>query len=268
MRLFWVNSECSVHLLDEWVDELLSVTPSSHTLAECLPLDLEATEWGGQLEWPQEVVSLLELGSAGDDLVDEVLNAVDAVLAELASNDAVVGKWDSASIDLSVSSLVDQLGDVLSGWVAESDEWLDDLDHVPGGLVELDEDAVVELSKSEELQDLLWLWSELVDTLDSNQESNLSLALNQEGSLLLALSLLVDELLIGGSILLGVLLSTGESGLSGSSSVGLCSFLISLSGLGELLVSGDLFLDVLGHNALLLWHLECFFINDKKIENS
>jgi hypothetical protein len=38
----------------------------------------------------------------------------------------------------------------------------------------------VQLSQSEELQDLLWLWLKLVDTLDSDDESNLWLGFNEE----------------------------------------------------------------------------------------
>ena len=52
----------------------------------------------------------------------------------------------------------------MSSWVAISDEWLNNFDHVPCGLVKLDENTVVELSQSKELQNLLWLWCELVDT--------------------------------------------------------------------------------------------------------
>ena len=96
--------------------------------------------------------------------MDEVLNAGDSSFTEFSSDDRVIGEWDSASVDLTISSLVDKLGDGGSGWETVSDEWLDDSDHVPGGLVELDENSVVELSQSEELQDLLWLWGKLVDT--------------------------------------------------------------------------------------------------------
>ena len=96
--------------------------------------------------------------------MDEVLNAGDSVLTELASDDAVVSKWNSHSVDLTISSLVDEVRDGGSGWESVSDEWLDHLDHVPGGLVELDEHTVVQLSQSEELQDLLWFWGKLVDT--------------------------------------------------------------------------------------------------------
>ena len=96
--------------------------------------------------------------------MDKVLNASDAGFAELTSDNGVIGEWESASVDLAVSSLVDQLGDGGSGWETVGDEWLDDSDHVPGGLVQLHEHSVVQLSQSEELQDLLWLWCELVDT--------------------------------------------------------------------------------------------------------
>ena len=96
--------------------------------------------------------------------MDEVLHASDSGFTEFSSDDGVVGEWDSASVDLTVSSLVDELGDGGSGWETISDEWLDDSNHVPGGLVELNEDSVVELSQSEELQDLLWLWGKFVDT--------------------------------------------------------------------------------------------------------
>ena len=96
--------------------------------------------------------------------MDEVLNARDTDIAEFSSDDGVVSKWNSASVNLTVSSLVDQVGDGLSGWETVSHEWLDHSDHVPGSLVELNESTIVELSQSKELQDLLWLWGKLVDT--------------------------------------------------------------------------------------------------------
>ena len=130
-----------------------------------MSLDLESTEGRAELEWPQEVVGLLEAGSAGHDLVDQVLHAVDTVVAELASNDAVVRERDSRVVDFTVSSLVDELGNSGSRWVAVGDEWLNHLDHVPGGLVQSDKDGVVELSESQELEDLLGLGGKLTDTI-------------------------------------------------------------------------------------------------------
>lgn len=134
-----------------------------------MSLLLEATDGVGELEGPEEVVGLLEVGTAGDDLVDEVLHAVDALSTELTSNDAVVGERDSASVDLTVTALVDELGDGGTGGETVGDERLDNADHVPGGLVQLDEDGVVDLSKSEELEDLLGLGGKLVDTINNYQ---------------------------------------------------------------------------------------------------
>lgn len=96
--------------------------------------------------------------------MNEVLNAVDTVLAELTSNDGVVGKWNSASINLTSSSLVNKILDHVSGWISKSNVWFNNSNHVPRGFVKLDEHSVVQLSKSKELQNLLWLGGKLVDT--------------------------------------------------------------------------------------------------------
>ena len=99
----------SHHLLDELVNELLSSSEGTETLSEGVSLDLESTKWGGEFEWPQEVVGFLEVGSAGDDLVDQVLDAGNSVLGEFSGDDAVISEGNSASVDLSVSSLVDEV---------------------------------------------------------------------------------------------------------------------------------------------------------------
>ena len=160
---------CSHHLADEGVNVLLSVANGTEALTELMSLLLEATNRVRELEGPEEVVSLLEVGTAGDNLVDEVLHAVDTLGTELTSDDAVVGERESASIDLTVTTLIDKLGDGGTAGETVGDERLDNTDHVPGGLVELDEDSVVDLSKSEELHDLLGLGGKLVDTINKNQ---------------------------------------------------------------------------------------------------
>jgi hypothetical protein len=133
---------------------------------------LESAVGGGQLEGPQEVVGLLELGTAGGDLVDQVLDAGNAVLAKGALDDAVVGEGNPAAVDLSVATLVDELADGGAGGVAVGDEGLDPLDHVDSGLVELHEDSVVDLSQTQELEDLLGLGGQLVDTISIRTAHN------------------------------------------------------------------------------------------------
>ena len=56
--------------------------------------------WVVQLEGPQEVGSVLEVGSNSEDLMDQILNTDDSQLAQLVLNDVVGGDGSSVSIDL------------------------------------------------------------------------------------------------------------------------------------------------------------------------
>jgi hypothetical protein len=155
-----------VHASNELVDELLAVTKVT-SLDEMPELPwAETTSGGGQLEWPQEVAGLLEVGANGVDLVDEVLDTDDAELAEVLLDEVVVGDREALLVDLSVTALVDELTDGLQVGVAVCDERLDDLQHLGGGLGEPDEDTVVDLEKTEELEGLALLGVDLVDTAD------------------------------------------------------------------------------------------------------
>jgi hypothetical protein len=61
-----------------------------------------------QVEGVEEVVNLFEVRSNSDDLVDNVLDRDDAVLAEVLLDDRVVVQRDSLLVDLAVTSLVDE----------------------------------------------------------------------------------------------------------------------------------------------------------------
>lgn len=153
-----------VHLADEGVDSLLAVAKVT-TLDEVLELaGTEATGGVAELEGPQEVGGLLEVGANSEDLVDEILSADDAVLAEAGLNDGVVGQGNTLLLDLSVSALVDELLDGLQVGVTVGDPGLDDLKHLSDGLGDLQEDTVVDLEKTEQLEDLAGLGGHLVDT--------------------------------------------------------------------------------------------------------
>jgi hypothetical protein len=155
-----------VHACDELVDEVLTVTEVT-ALDEVLELPgVETTSGGGQLEWPEEVAGLLEVGANSVDLVDQVLDADNAELAEVLLDELVVGDGKALLVDLSVTALVDELTDGLQVGVAVCDEGLDDLQHLNGGLGEADEDTIVDLEKTEELEGLALLGVNLVDTVD------------------------------------------------------------------------------------------------------
>lgn len=203
-----------VHLSDEGVDVLLTVT-SVTTLDVVLELaGAEATSGVGELEGPEEVVGLLEVGANSVDLVDQILHADNAVLAEGLLNDLVVGKRDTLLVDLSVTTLVDELTDTFEVGVTVSDVGVDDGQHLLGGLGETDEGTVVDLDQTEKLQDLARLRSNLVDTLDTDNEGQLGLVRDVEVTLLASNASKADLLTLSIAVLLDVGLSTLEDSLT------------------------------------------------------
>lgn len=153
-----------VHLLDESIDILLSVAKIT-TLNVMLELSgTEATGGVGQLEGPQEVACLLEVGANGENFVDQVLHAHDAILAQVVLDELVVGKSNSLLVDLAITALVDELSDGLEVGITIGNVWVDNGEHLLGSLGQPDKDAVVDLEKSEQLEDLARFGGNLVDT--------------------------------------------------------------------------------------------------------
>jgi hypothetical protein len=151
-------------LPDELVDELLTVTKVT-TLDKVLELaDAETTSGRGELEGPESVGDLLEVGAHGEYLMHDVLDAGDTELAEGGLDKLVVGDGQTLLVDLEVTTLVDELTDSLQVGVSVCDERLDDLQHLAGGLGEPDEDTVVDLKETEKLEGLALLGVDLVDT--------------------------------------------------------------------------------------------------------
>jgi len=211
---------------------------------------LEAMEGRVQLEGPEEVVALLEVGAASLDLVDHVFHRDDSVFAEHALNDGVVGKGDSSSVHLAVASLVDQLLDHGRGGVSVGDEWLHHADHVDGGLVQTDEHSVVQLSQTQKLHNLLGLGGQFVDTSGTDHERDLCVSLNEEVASGLGGSLVGNELVINLSSLLGILNSVGSNDLALSNSVSM-GVVTSLGAFSfEVRVSSSLLTNALGNCSL------------------
>jgi len=116
-----------VHLSDQGVDLVLTVTKVT-TLNEMSELSgSETSSWVAKLEWPEEVGGLLEVWTNGEDLVDQILHADNAVLAKAVLDDGVVGKSNTLLLDLSISALVDELTDGLEVRISVGDPWLDNL---------------------------------------------------------------------------------------------------------------------------------------------
>ena len=123
-----------VHLLDQSVDVLLSVTQVT-TLDVMLELPRSETTSGvAQLERPEKVTRLFEVRSDGGDLVDQVFHTDDAELAQGVFDQLVVSEGDALLVDLAISALVDEFTDGLEVRVPVSDVWVNDGEHLLGGL--------------------------------------------------------------------------------------------------------------------------------------
>ena len=174
----------------------------------------EATVGVVELEWPEEVGSLLEVGAHGEDLVDQILHTDNAVLAKVVLDQLVVGQGDALLVDLAVTTLVDKLTDGLQVGVTICDVGVDNGQHLLGGLGELDEDAIVDLKETEQLENLARLGCDLADTLDADHEDELGLLLNVESTVLARETGEADLLTLCIAVLLDVGLGALEDSLA------------------------------------------------------
>ena len=127
----------------------------------------EPTSRVRQLERPQEIARLLEIGPHGHNLMDQILDADDAEFAKVLLDDLVVGERDSLLVNLSIASLVDEVADALYRGIAVRDVGFDYFEHFGGGFGDFDKDAVVDLEETEELHDLAGFGGHLVDTRET-----------------------------------------------------------------------------------------------------
>jgi len=193
----------------------------------------ESTSWVAELEWPEEVGSLLEVGANSEDLVDQILHADNAILAEAGLDESIVCESNALLLNLSISTLVDELTDSLQVGVTIGDPWLDNLQHIESSLGHANEDTIVDLEETEKLKDLAGLWCNLVDTLDTDNEDQLILSRDVKGTLLLRKTGQADLLTLLVTVLLDVLLGTLED----NAALLLLSLLLLLELSGTLLTS-------------------------------
>lgn len=206
LKLLFVHRMDLDHSVDQTIDQVLSVTPvTSAGLVETVSLSNKSTLGGAHLEGPQEAIDFLEVWTNSVDLVDDILDSVNTELSEVIGNGGVVRERNSASVDLQETSLVDELSDGSEGWVSESAVWGDSSEHLSHWTVYLEENTVVQLLESEQLQDLLRLGGHLVDTDESGNEEELGLWLDEEVSAFTSLSSHSDEIGFAGVVFLHVL---------------------------------------------------------------
>lgn len=124
----------------------------------------ESTLGASELEGPHGVVDLLEVGATGEKFVDQIFNADASFVLQVVFNNHIIRDGDTAFVDLQESTLVDQVTDSLEGRGAVGDVRLDLFEHVEGGGVDTDQSGVVDLTESQETEDLGDIGVELVDT--------------------------------------------------------------------------------------------------------
>eukprot|EP00414_Alexandrium_minutum_P006138 CAMPEP_0113828878 /NCGR_PEP_ID=MMETSP0328-20130328/5509_1 /TAXON_ID=39455 /ORGANISM="Alexandrium minutum" /LENGTH=174 /DNA_ID=CAMNT_0000796911 /DNA_START=147 /DNA_END=668 /DNA_ORIENTATION=+ /assembly_acc=CAM_ASM_000350 len=138
--------------------------------------------------------------------MNQVLHAEDPILAKALRDDLVVRERDALLVDLSEPALVDELPHRLQRGIAVGDVGVHQLQHVEDGLVDLHEDAVVELPhQPQQLQHLPHLRADLDDADDADHEEELRLGLDEEVAFDLGFPAQSNQLTLMFSILLVVL---------------------------------------------------------------
>lgn len=118
----------------------------------------------GQFEGPKKLVGFLEMGSNSVDFMYQIFDGNNSKFAQVVFNQLVVAQWDSLSVDLGVTSLVNEFTNSLKIWFTICDVWLNQLKHLLSSLGQLDKDTIVDLKQSKKLKNLSWLWCNVRDT--------------------------------------------------------------------------------------------------------
>lgn len=202
--------------MNELVDQVLTVSRLS-AFNEVQELLFHTATSTVELEGPEEVVGLLKVLANSEDFVDEILNADNVLRAKSLLNETVVSQGNALLVDLTEAALVDEFLDGLQVGVAPSNVGTDHLEHLEGGVVELNENSVVDLTKTQKLHDLANLGGDIVDTTNADNKGELGLGLDVEATRGTGSALGLDNSLLGvlvfGNILLGTLEHTGSASL-------------------------------------------------------
>ena len=213
--MFYFQLICSISSLDHTLDKLvdfLSTISSLSTLEEMHKLRLvgESTTGTCELEWPQEVICLLEVRSDSVNFVNEVGTALYPDRSDALLDDRIVGDGDALLVELAKSALVNELLDGRSGGVAVGHIRLDEAKHTNSRLVKLDKGGVVDLPQAEKLHNLLGLGRNSNGTPDTNDQGELGHGGHEESTLCLGLTTVGNCRLLGGLVFGGVLLGGSD----------------------------------------------------------
>lgn len=131
-----------------------------------------------QFKRPQEITGLFEVGTDGENFVNQIFNTNDVEFSKLLFDDLIVRKSYSLLADFTVTTLVDKLANRLEIGIAIGNVRLDETQHLHSGLGNLDKDTVANLTKTKKLQNFACLRRHLVNTFDADDKGKLVLSGN------------------------------------------------------------------------------------------
>lgn len=180
------------HSVDELANENLMVTIVT-TLIEVTELLAETTSRSVQLEGPEEVGGLLEVRTNSVDFMNEIFHRDNTELTENSLDLLVVHKRNTLTIQLGITTLVNEVTDSLKVGVTIGNVGLNKTEHLNGSLVQTNEDSIVDLAETEKSKDLLHLGRNLVNTTNTNHNSKTTLTFNEEVAVVVSFSSLGNE---------------------------------------------------------------------------
>lgn len=190
---------------------LCAPVTSIAALVVVVELLLVSAVGGRELDGPKEVGSLLKVGAAGVDFVNQVLNANDVVLSENPFNNTVVSDRDALLVYLSKAALVNQLLDKLKRGLTVHDIGLDKAKHVDSSFVELDKNGIVDLAQAQQLQNLANFGAVANNTTDANHQGYLGFSLDVDVASSTSLATQANGVILLGLVFLDICLGAFES---------------------------------------------------------
>jgi hypothetical protein len=161
------------HTLNKFVDLFLTVTGVT-TFVKVNEFGFETTKRGRKFERVEEVVGLFEAATTREDLVNEILHAGNSMFAKCFVNHQIISQGNTLLVNFSETTFVNEFTYSLEVRFTVGNEWLDKAKHVQSSTVHLDEDTVVNLTKTKELQNFTGFWWDTNDTTNTYNADNFS----------------------------------------------------------------------------------------------
>jgi hypothetical protein len=205
-----VQDQSLDHLFEKTVDKFFPVTKVA-TFREVVGLFAPSATSVVQLEVPEEIVGHFEVGSDSENLVDEILDANDTEFAQSLFDD-FVGEGASATLQFAESALVNEFPNGFEVGITPSDVRIGDSQHAQRRFVQLNKSSVVDLTETQQLQNLSDSGVETVDTPDPHNDGQFGLGGNVKVAMFTSVARQAHLVGFRFTVLLDVLFGTLEDG--------------------------------------------------------